>query len=1513
MAFTEEDVLAYEKQLASSRVEVPTDASPTVNYDTPNLPQSTQYKKTDAPIDASRYSTMVKTPDDGKGFSTQYAQPKKQELPTNTRPSNLSEYLGLSEVDPANPFNDKQLKGYKEREEREARRASNIMSLKPKADYKSPENTFEKFTDMVRSGFYLPHAFRSFVIPSIGTSFEQLGIVNNSTMIRNFGERFYDRQYESAMRSRAGQSAADTPGALEGGLKDPRFYAHTISNTMAFFGTVLAASALGGLVAGPVGAKALGFLTIQQMEANSMFRELIKEGHNPKEAVLASQVYGVGSAYIETAIGLDPTSGVGGVTKDFAKRGAAGKVFSAVKVMIEEGIVEEGAQEILSNLVTRTFDANTGVFDNLVETMISGVVGSIPFGVGAALGGSSSGGDISSITPKDSKGKTTDSTQVKNKRPTPQLQIETTPSETTTTKQDINIPVDPPIRVADIPGDVVDGLLSLPSDYSRVAPVVSEKLTKFLRSPAHIETLQGELSQLIVDAEDAASSKNTSPNILEHVQRELEYLKRVLAGVSMVKDSMLEVGKYSKQTAQVKPKKIFEDEGPNRPGHNKLNAYLEQMVANETLEPVEAEILQALYAESDDAILARTDFIDDRNLRRPLGRYSAHQVAGEYVTPGTETVRIKRRLSQMSMSTSNPGLVTVIHEFAHLGYYGILTAEERAIVEKVYNDLSKEENRSLFEGINQVPGYASTNAQEFFAESMPQYVLENKVPAKEMESLLRRASKVFFNRMKRLFNRKTPKTIETLAPLFEKILKGDPSTPFTEFAKSEPPSFKKELQVMMDSLSSEHIAYQEMQDDMTSKALPNAGEEKSLFDKKRKEGYYSPDSLEDTMADVPLFKEKVGKPDAGVTAETGSESSINASIFEKGKKDKYTPLFDTDQGTALEQADKFHERMSLDNVDIEVPTLEEVLEDDISVPMNERIGLLDYLRTPMKVFEKMGIRPAYNEILKAYENYHKELPKNIEQIGKWAETVSDNKESNRNIFRFLNGDEDIVLSEKEAAVAAEIRNVLDDWADRLDIPHDLRISDYITRLFPKGMTKNEIPPEVAIYIDKKLPKGVFNPFMLARTGKEGYLEDTWKALDAYTKVATRKVHMDPAIEFLKIESAKLNDVSQLRYVSKYMDNLNNRPSNLDVLLDNTFRQVFGDTFGTRPTHRFTSNVRMMISRAKIGLSITSFAKNITQGVNTFAELGAKYTTRGYMDLAKFGAKELNENGVLMESFIEERIVSATKTMVNKMDAVLFYNMKASEQINRGAAYYGAKAKFLEGKITAREFRQALGKDMPANYSPTMEDATSYGKYVSAKTQFLFGPVDTQLGLSSDVAKAATQFSTFGIKQAEFIAGMANKQDAVKLTRYVASSMLIFGTIGTAFGMNWDDSFKTFRFGYPPMFQFFYELFLGGILGVDNYGNAVDAKGRASLVGKSLFANVMPAGAQLSRSYQGYQAVDEGKVLTDAGNLRYKVADSPENYVRGTLFGRSNLPETQAYYKKVKADKKKRNKKGKSKY
>ena len=192
-----------------------------------------------------------------------------------------------------------------------------------------------------------------------------------------------------------------------------------------------------------------------------------------------------------------------------------------------------------------------------------------------------------------------------------------------------------------------------------------------------------------------------------------------------------------------------------------------------------------------------------------------------------------------------------------------------------------------------------------------------------------------------------------------------------------------------------------------------------------------------------------------------------------------------------------------------------------------------------------------------------------------------------------------------------------------------------------------------------------------------------------------------------------------------------------------------------------------------------------------------------------------------------------KKMAERFDKVLFLNMNSSELVNRGAAYYGAKAKFAAGKTTNKEFREALGKEKPANYTPTKEDAIAYGKFVAAKTQFLFGSLDTPVALNSDIAKMAAQFQTFGLKQTEFIAHMIGHKEWLKLIRYIVSSMLIFSYIGGAFGMKWDDSFKTLRWGMPPAIQFFIDLYNSGVMGVDKYGNKLDGSQRAKVVGKSL--------------------------------------------------------------------------------
>jgi len=863
------------------------------------------------------------------------------------------------------------------------------------------------------------------------------------------------------------------------------------------------------------------------------------------------------------------------------------------------------------------------------------------------------------------------------------------------------------------------------------------------------------------------------------------------------------------------------------PGHQKFTKYLNTAVQNGTFLPEEAVILETIFEDTDDVIFSQLSLEENGRLTRSLGRYN----------PGRQRLQIQKGLAENNEDTGRFASQTFAHEFGHAGYDLVLTEEERETAKEIFDNIHYSDRKGLFTENEQ---YYAANVHEFFAQSLSDYIFENKVPSQQMEPLLKRVAQVFFDKIKKLVSRKQSDAVKIMKPLFEKILAGDPTTPLSEFANKEPKTFKNDLREML-------------------KLAPQV----EAVTKKIKEPEPAP---------VP---EDLSFPPTG-------DAPIDpmVDIYKKGTQGLPPDIAST----------------------IEPPVA--VVAGDKKTPIQERVRWIDYMRTPWKVFDRMGIRPEYQKLLKGYEAYVDELPQNIDQITAWSKRVP--KESNERIFLALDG-EKIALAPEEAQVASEIKTWLSQWADRLGMSKDARISEYITHIFPIK-AGGEIPEEIAHIINKKIPGSVYDPFLLQRQGAEGYLKDTWAALDAYTKRATRKVHMDPALKSLKIASDQLTDTSQLNYLNKYTGTINLRPTELDTAIDNHIKEKFGFMFGARPTASITRFFRKMISRAKIGGSVTSFAKNLTQGVNTFSELGTHYTSKGYMDLVKFGGKELEEKGVLIAPFIEDRTYSAVKKMAEKFDTVLFTNMNASELVNRGAAYYGAKAKYLSGKITAKEYRSAFGKDLPANYTTTMEDAIDYGKYVASKTQFKFGPLDTPVGMSSDIAKMAMQFQTFGLKQAEFVGAMVGNKEWKKLARYMISSMFLFQYIAGAFGMKWDDSFKTLRWGMPPAIQFMTDLWKGGIMGEDKYGNKLDPKQRANVVGKSLFTNVVPMGAQAARTKQGFQTVNQGASRNKSGKFEYKVDKTPLNYIRGSLFGKYNLPESKAYYKK-KEDKKKGKKGG----
>ncbi|MCM8820300.1 MAG: hypothetical protein NC925_05860, partial [Candidatus Omnitrophica bacterium] len=579
-------------------------------------------------------------------------------------------------------------------------------------------------------------------------------------------------------------------------------------------------------------------------------------------------------------------------------------------------------------------------------------------------------------------------------------------------------------------------------------------------------------------------------------------------------------------------------------------------------------------------------------------------------------------------------------------------------------------------------------------------------------------------------------------------------------------------------------------------------------------------------------------------------------------------LSQTELKTPLKEAEKLRQSSPRKEAVDPLPNIISKSEIDVK----NKVGILDYLRTPDRVLKKIGFEKEANFLRQQYAKYLKELPQEIDRITEWSKRVK--PESNQKIFRYLDG-QDIKLDKNELQVANEIKDYLKSWADRLGLPEDKRISHYITHIFEKDFIKKEFDPELAKIIQDKVAGSVYDPFLEKRLGKLGYIEDTWRALDAYVKRAVRKVNIDPALKKIK-NKAKDLEISQYNYVKKFIDNVNLRPTEIDNLIDNTIKQVVGYRFGQRPTAYLTKIGRQAVYRGALGLNVGTALKNLTQVVNTYAKLGEKYTLKGYLDLLKNGVGELEEQGILKQGLIQDRSLNATRKFWETLDKGLFYFFETAEKINRGAAYYGAKAKALSQGLNEKQ-------------------AIEYAKKIVRDTQFQFGSIDTPVLLQSDIAKLIAQFQTFSIKQAEFLAEMVKNKEYVGLLRYAIGSLALASTLGKLFGMEWKDFIPSFRIGPPPTLATPVEVGKAVLNVPDKYGNELDLKEKLSKIGETLVPYI-PAGVQLKKTFEGIRDVIKGYSETPSGRVRYVLPQTTSNLIRGGIFGAYTFPEAREYFK-----------------
>lgn len=560
-------------------------------------------------------------------------------------------------------------------------------------------------------------------------------------------------------------------------------------------------------------------------------------------------------------------------------------------------------------------------------------------------------------------------------------------------------------------------------------------------------------------------------------------------------------------------------------------------------------------------------------------------------------------------------------------------------------------------------------------------------------------------------------------------------------------------------------------------------------------------------------------------------------------------------------------------------SLPEIIQESISpvkktgTPVEKKVNIIDYFRTPDRVLSKIGLAKEGDFLRQQYEGYLKELPKNIDKISAWAETVP-GEEASRNIFKWLDG-YPVELTSAELRVANEIKDWLSKWADRLGLPEDKRIANYITHIFEDQLIAKEFDEDLAKIISDRIPGSVYNPFLLERLGAKGFKEDVWDALDAYVKRATRKVYLDPALERLQRAGSKLEE-SQWKYIQRYTNRVNLRPTELDNILDNTVKSIIGGRLGQRPVARVTKLLRQWTYRAMLGLNLSSSLRNLSQGINTYAKLGEKYTAIGYARLFEKGAmEELKREGVLEAGFVQDRALSAKKKLLEQADKGLFLFFETAERINRGSAYFGMKSKMIaEGKTEAQAIKEA--------------------KKLVRDTQFAFGSIDTPVVLSSDLVKTLLQFQSFTTKQIEFLTEMAKDKDFAGLLRYALAGILFVATIGKLFGMDYKELLPMYRFGTPPSLGFPAAVGSAALDLPDKYGNPRTSAEKGLDIAKSSLG-LIPAGSQIKKTYQGIQAINQGGSFDNGGNFQFEVGTTLAQKAQAIAFGKYASKNAKDYF------------------
>ncbi len=409
-----------------------------------------------------------------------------------------------------------------------------------------------------------------------------------------------------------------------------------------------------------------------------------------------------------------------------------------------------------------------------------------------------------------------------------------------------------------------------------------------------------------------------------------------------------------------------------------------------------------------------------------------------------------------------------------------------------------------------------------------------------------------------------------------------------------------------------------------------------------------------------------------------------------------------------------------------------------------------------------------------------------------------------------------------------------------------------------------------------LPTNVKMRFFETRKGKAGYSFDSVKAFQTYLNSVARKIYDEPAVRKVA-ELHKDLDPSLKAYNKWYI------------------RRYMG--YDKSKLDNLAGSISSFEWMRTLGLNPRSAITNLTQRVNTVAEIGLKHSLKGEkMAFTKEGTRLFNETGIAKE-VPQVLLEGPVPEGMEKARAIVGFMFNKMELGNRKHAFLSAYSKFKDAGMGEKEaIRFAINK--------------------VHKTQFRYGSVGMPKALTTPAGRVAGQFWSYPIKQCELLARWA-KEDPGKLVKYLAMAeggnmtLKEFADIDLSnalgIGLNYGEAIKALQDIPKNDWRAFWRharltVSSGGGLLPSGFGPAVSGAGKVAAAIKEgkgwnqFVKEITPV--QAKRFSQGFKALKNRKetlypIYTDKGYISHYVTKK-ELVMRS--FGPRPATETKGYKK-----------------